>query len=165
MPGIALRAANAGGLVLAVTWTLLPIITFVYGHLHLALAAFIGYTGYALLTAEEFNADQLPEIALRGLIAVGLVLLVAWILHPIWDFFKDLLPRPRSKEETEEGHAGRRGRRRRGLETRKLEPEATILAIARSTYHRAAAAPHPEDHAAAIGLDCKWRWRMSWPCR
>ena len=47
-------------------------------------------------------------------------------LHPIWDFFRDLLPKPRSKDEAEEPRPGRRGRRRRA-ETRKLEPEVTVL--------------------------------------
>lgn len=129
---MAIEAVNAGGFVLAVTWTLLPIITFVYAHLRLALAAFIGYTGYALATATEFSQDQLSGIALRGLVAVGLALLVAWILHPIWDFFRDLLPRPsrqsgaNGEEEELPARLGRRSRRRRGLETRKIEPEITI---------------------------------------
>src|SRR5262245_29988102 len=89
---IALRSGNAGGCVLALTWIGLPIIVFVYGHLRLALAVFLGYGGYALVTADSLESEELWMIALRSLLAVTLALVIAWIVHPIWDFFKCMLP-------------------------------------------------------------------------
>jgi hypothetical protein len=91
---IILRSANVGGGVLAAAWIVLPIAVFVYCHLRLALATFLGYGGYALATADTLDPDRLMTIAERSLLAVVLVLIVAWIVQPVADFFKDLLPKP-----------------------------------------------------------------------
>ncbi|MBL8792965.1 MAG: hypothetical protein JNM56_03605 [Planctomycetia bacterium] len=91
---IGLRAFNAGAGVLAFTWITLPILTFVYNHLRLALAAFLGYGVYAIIRNGSFDTEQLPWIAAQGMIAVALTLIAAWIVHPIWDFIKELLPKP-----------------------------------------------------------------------
>lgn len=94
---ITLKTFNAGGVVLALTWITLPVLNFVYNHLRLALAAFLGYSVYALVSSGTFELDSLPWIGARALIAVALTLVVAWILHPIWDFIKELLPKPATK--------------------------------------------------------------------
>jgi hypothetical protein len=131
---VALKAFNYAGFVLAVTWILLPVVSFVLEHMRLALAAFLGYGGYAIVTADNFSSDQLPDIGLRALVAVALTLIVAWIVHPIWDYIHDMLPRPkrRPKREDDEGYedteeeqpAEREGmpRRREADESRPSEP-------------------------------------------
>jgi hypothetical protein len=96
---IGLRAFNAGAGVLAFTWITLPIFTFVYNHLRLALAAFLGYGVYAIIRDGGFDSDQLPLIAAQGTIAVALTLVAAWIVHPIWDFIKEMLPKPPVRPE------------------------------------------------------------------
>lgn len=96
---IGLRAFNAGAGVLAFTWITLPILTFVYNHLRLALAAFLGYGAYAIIRNGSFDTDQLPLIAAQGTIAVALTLIAAWIVHPIWDFIKEMLPKPPVRAE------------------------------------------------------------------
>jgi hypothetical protein len=102
LPLAALKAFNVGGLVLAGTWIVLPILSFVLSHFRLALAAFLGYAGYDLVTGGDFAVERFPDIALRGLVAVALVLLVAWIVHPIWDYIHALLPRPKRRTVEEE---------------------------------------------------------------
>ncbi len=83
---VAVRGFIAAGLVLAPFWIVLPVLTFVYARLRLALAAFLIYAGYAFVSLGGFDAEQLPAVALRSLIAAGLVLVVAWILQPVIDF-------------------------------------------------------------------------------
>jgi len=102
LPGHLMRAANAGGLVLSLTWIIFPVLNFLYSHLRLALAAFLGYCGYAIVTTDNFTTEQLPDIAVRGLLAMALALVVAWIVHPIWDYFRDMLPRPKPRPVEEE---------------------------------------------------------------
>lgn len=103
-PGaVALRAGCVAGCVLAATWTVLPVLSFVHGHLRLALAVFLGYGGYALIAAGEYSAEILPVLALKALFATGLALVVAWIVEPFWNFLsKHLLPqRPPRPVETD----------------------------------------------------------------
>jgi hypothetical protein len=96
LPRVGLRALIAGGLTLVPIWTVLPVLAFVYGRLRLALAAFLIYGAYACISQGGLDPDQLPTIALRGLIATGLTLVVAWILQPVFDYAgRVLLPRPR----------------------------------------------------------------------
>jgi len=117
LPAAALTAFNAGGFVLAATWIVLPVVAFVYEHLRLALAAFLGYSVYALVTAENFSSEQLPDIGLRALVAVALTLVVAWIVHPIWDYIAALLPRPKRRPDREDA-ADDEAERRRGRHRR-----------------------------------------------
>lgn len=125
LPLMALRAANAGGSVLALTWIVFPVIAFVYAHLRLALAAFLGYGCYAIAGAENFQSDQLPLIALHALGTVGLTLVIAWIVQPIWDYLKALLPQPPLTSTISEplDRAARRAARR---ERRRLARTAAI---------------------------------------
>jgi hypothetical protein len=91
--GIALRAACVAGCVLAATWTILPVLSFVHGHVRLALAVFLGYGAYAAIAAGGYSSEMLPGLALKGLLAAGLALVVAWIVEPFWTFFRNhLLP-------------------------------------------------------------------------
>ncbi|GIW81433.1 MAG: hypothetical protein KatS3mg105_3240 [Gemmatales bacterium] len=108
---LALRSLNAGGGVLAFTWIVLPVLNFVFNHLRLALAAFLGYTGYEIVLAGGFDQEQFPNIALRGLGAVALTLIVAWIVHPIWDYLRGILPEPRRNNEETQSQRSERFRR------------------------------------------------------
>lgn len=81
------RSGLVGGGVLALSWISLPLLAFVFARLRLAVAGFLAYGGYALVTAEGLNAEQLPGIALRSLLAAGLAVIVAWIVQPVWEFF------------------------------------------------------------------------------
>ncbi len=80
----ALRCGGVAGIVLAVSWIVLPILCFVHRRLRLGLAAFLGYGGYVALSAEEFSLDHAQVAALHGLAAAGLALVVAWIVDPFW---------------------------------------------------------------------------------
>src|SRR5207244_644435 len=40
----------------------------------------------------EYDPEQLPGIALRGLLASALALVIAWVLAPVWGFLKNFLP-------------------------------------------------------------------------
>lgn len=122
---LALRAANVGGAVLAVTWITLPVISFICSHFRIALAAFLGYCGYAVITADSFDTEQLPGIALRGLVVVALTLVVAWIVQPVLEFFRDLLPRPTKDDEKSSGFQ-RKLRRTRRDRTMMRQPADTI---------------------------------------
>src|SRR5262249_22874302 len=86
------RSACVGGVVPAAAWITLPVLAFLQQHLRLAVAVFLLYGGYAILTAGEYDPDELPGIALRGLFASSLALVVAWILAPVWTFLKNFLP-------------------------------------------------------------------------
>lgn len=130
-PVAALKAFNVGGFVLAATWIVLPVVSFVYTHLRLALAAFLGYIGYAVYKSEDLASVQaeFSSILLEALIAVAITLIVAWIVHPIWDYIRDLLPRPKPRparekdqEEPEEEEAQERPRRRGRAEAHVAEP-------------------------------------------
>lgn len=123
---LALRAANVGGAVLAVTWITLPIMSFILSHFRIALAAFLGYGGYAIITAESFDTEQLPGIALRGLVVVALTLLVAWIVQPVLEFFRDLLPRPAAKDDDKSSGFQRKLRRARRERTMMRQPADTV---------------------------------------
>ncbi|MGE3808291.1 MAG: hypothetical protein AB7K24_26825, partial [Gemmataceae bacterium] len=103
---ITLKAANAAGGVLSLTWIVFPILNFICSHIRLALAAFLGYCVYAAITTENFNTDMLPRIALEALIPVALTLVVAWIVHPIWDYVRALLPEPAQKKLDEHRSKG-----------------------------------------------------------
>jgi len=94
---IGLRCFNASGLVLALTWIVLPVVSFFYAHLRLALAAFLGYCFYGIVLEGNYDPNVFPLIASKALVAVGLTLVVAWILHPIWDWIKAMLPEPAPK--------------------------------------------------------------------
>jgi hypothetical protein len=98
LPSIALRSAIVGGAVLAVAWIVLPVVAFLYGRIRLAAAAFLAYGGYALVTAEGWQPEQLPGVAVRAGLVAGLVLIVAWILQPVLDAFKALLPLPPTRD-------------------------------------------------------------------
>lgn len=127
LPGLALRAFNAGGIVLGFTWIVLPVLNFLLTHLRVAIAAFLGYGAYALWNADNFSAEHLQEIGLRGLIAVALALVVAWILQPIGDYIRSMLPQPKAppKEDGDPEPKPRwRGRRRRAPETMPAETPA-----------------------------------------
>ena len=84
--GLFARSAMVAGGVLAGVWILLPILLFVYVNFRFGLAGFLGYSGYALITAETLSSELLPGIALRGLLVAGLAMVLAWILRPIWEF-------------------------------------------------------------------------------
>jgi hypothetical protein len=85
--GVVLRAACVAGCVLAATWTILPVLNFIHGHLRLALAVFLGYAAYAGVAAGGYSSEMLPGMALKGLFASGLALVIAWIVEPFWNFF------------------------------------------------------------------------------
>lgn len=141
---LALKAANAAGGILALTWIVFPILNFIISHVRLALAAFLGYGAYAIITRPNFTTDDLPMIALEALIPVGLTLVVAWIVHPIWDYVKGLLPEP-ARQKLEENRSKRfkkalnKARRDRGGKRRRpaviepsdetVEEEAEIEAL------------------------------------
>ena len=74
LPGVALRAFIASGLVLAPMWTILPVVAFVYGRLRLALATFLGYAAYECFTLGGFPMENASGLALRGLLATALAL-------------------------------------------------------------------------------------------
>jgi hypothetical protein len=86
------RAGCAAGAVLALAWIVLPVLTFIHGHLRLALAVFLGYGAYELVTAGGYVPEQFPGLALRGLLASGLALVIAWILAPVLGFVRGLVP-------------------------------------------------------------------------
>jgi hypothetical protein len=89
---LALRSACVAAAVLAVSWIVLPVLAFVQGHLRLAVAVFLCYCAYALIDAGEYNPEQFPSHAVRGLLVSGLALVIAWILSPVWAFLKNFLP-------------------------------------------------------------------------
>jgi hypothetical protein len=84
---VLVRSLVAAGAVLAPVWTVLPVLAFVYGRLRLALAAFLGYVAYECISLGGPEADGVPALALRGAVAAGLALVVAWIFQPVIDFF------------------------------------------------------------------------------
>ncbi len=88
---VGLRAFITAGMVLVPLWIVLPILLFVVGRLRLAIAAFLLYFSYAWITAGEMNSEMLPYVAMRGGIAAGLALIVAWIFQPITDFITTTL--------------------------------------------------------------------------
>lgn len=91
---LGLRCACVAGTVLAAAWIVLPVLAFVLRRLRLALAVFLGYGGYAVLTTDNFSPEELPMIALQGVGVTGLALIVAWIVDPFWNAFtRHLLPR------------------------------------------------------------------------
>jgi hypothetical protein len=97
---LALRCGCVAGIVLALSWIVLPVLSFVHRRLRLALAVFIGYGIYAAVTAGEFTSEQWPIFALEALAATGLALIVAWIVDPFWTAFtRHLLPRRASAQE------------------------------------------------------------------
>ncbi len=83
---VAVRGFIAAGLVLAPFWIVLPVLVFIHRRLRLVLAAFLLYCGYAILSAGTLDPNELPAIALRGLLVTGVVLVVAWIVQPAVDF-------------------------------------------------------------------------------
>src|SRR5262245_17388890 len=89
---LALRSACVAAFVLALSWIVLPVLSFVHGHLRLAVAVFLVYCACALVAAGEYDPEQLPGIALRGLLASALALVIAWVLAPVWGFLKNFLP-------------------------------------------------------------------------
>lgn len=88
LPRIGLNALIAANVTLAPMWTIVPVLFFIYGHLRVALAAFLLYGGWAVATAETLDRDVMTSIALRALLASGLALVVAWILQPVIDFLR-----------------------------------------------------------------------------
>jgi hypothetical protein len=78
------RSGAIAGIVLAVAWIVLPVLSFVHRRLRLALAVFLGYGGYVALTGEEASAEHLSVAALHGLAAASFALVVAWIVDPFW---------------------------------------------------------------------------------
>lgn len=94
LPGIGLRALIASGGVLAVTWIVLPVLAFIYRYIRVAAAASLVYAGYALVTAPQYNADELRGIGLRSLAVAGLAMVIAWIIQPVWDFLKGMFVKP-----------------------------------------------------------------------
>jgi len=84
---VLVRSLVAAGAVLAPVWTVLPVLAFVHGRLRLALAAFLGYVAYECISLGGPEADGVPALALRGALAAGLALVVAWIFQPFLDFF------------------------------------------------------------------------------
>lgn len=89
------RAALVSGAVLALTWTILPILAFVYRYVRVAAVAFLGYGGYRLAT-EGVQTEQLGIVALQALGVAGLAMIVAWILQPVWDLLGKLVGSPAS---------------------------------------------------------------------
>jgi hypothetical protein len=107
LPRVAVRGLIAAGTALAPVWIVLPILTFVYGRLRLALAAFLLYGTYAFVALGSFDVEALPSVALRALLAAGLALVVAWIVQPVVDILTANLPgkpraRPRPGPEEEQ---------------------------------------------------------------
>jgi hypothetical protein len=90
---LALRCGCVAGIVLAIAWIVLPVLSFVHRRLRLALAVFLGYGGYVALSAGEMTAEHWPTIALQALAVTGLALVVAWIVDPFWSAIaRHLLP-------------------------------------------------------------------------
>jgi hypothetical protein len=102
LPLAALKAFNAGGMVLAGVWIVLPILSFVLTHLRLALAAFFGYAGYDLIRTNDFSAEHLTEVAVWSVVTTTVVLFIAWLVDPIWDYIHAMLPRPKPRPNGEE---------------------------------------------------------------
>lgn len=81
---LAMRSGCVAGLVLAVAWIVLPILSFAQRRFRFTFAVFLGYGAYAAWTRENFSSEHLPQIAVHSLIAAGFALIVAWILDPFW---------------------------------------------------------------------------------
>jgi hypothetical protein len=81
------RSAAIAGIVLAVAWIVLPVLSFVHRRLRLALAVFLGYGGYVAIAGDEPSGEQLSVAALHGLAAASLALVIAWIVDPLWTPF------------------------------------------------------------------------------
>lgn len=108
LPVTFLKSFNAGGLVLGVTWIVLPVLSFVLNHFRLALASFLCYAGYAVYNTADFTDINYADHAVHASIVVAVTLVVAWIVHPIWDYIHDLLPKPKPREERTEEERPRR---------------------------------------------------------
>jgi hypothetical protein len=78
------RSGAIAGIVLAVAWIVLPVLSFVHRRLRLALAVFLAYGGYVALAGDEVSGEQLSVAALHGLAAAAFALVVAWIVDPFW---------------------------------------------------------------------------------
>src|SRR5207249_4980955 len=61
------RCGSVAGIVLAVAWIVLPVLSFVHRRLRLALAVFLGYGGYVALSGDETSSEHLSVAALHGL--------------------------------------------------------------------------------------------------
>lgn len=84
--GMAMRAGCVAGVVLAFTWIIVPIASFVLRHIRLALAAFLLCGAYLLLAEQNLQSAQLPFIAFQSGLAAALALLIAWIMEPFWTY-------------------------------------------------------------------------------
>ncbi len=100
--GIGMRSACMAGGVLAFTWIIVPIASFVLRHIRLAAAAFLLFGAYLLITANSLTMDQLPFFAFQASIAAALALIVAWITEPFWKYALDnWFPERKAKTESQ----------------------------------------------------------------
>ncbi len=97
------RCGAAAGVVLALAWIVLPVLSFVHRRLRLALAVFLGYGGYVAVSGNEASAEHFSIAALHGLAAAALALVVAWIIDPFWTpLVRQLLPAKPGKDKPTE---------------------------------------------------------------
>lgn len=90
---IGLRSVCVAGGVLAFTWIVVPIASFILKHARIALAAFLLYGGWLAITKTDQWEQRWPWFMAQALVAAGLALLVAWITEPFWSYFvKNWLP-------------------------------------------------------------------------
>ncbi|MFN4257944.1 MAG: hypothetical protein ACK4RK_01500 [Gemmataceae bacterium] len=149
-PRVAIRSALVGGVVVALTWIVLPIVAFAYGHLRLAVAAFLAYGGYALITAPDWQPEQVSDLAGRALVAAGLVMVAAWIVQPFTDSVRAWLARSSPAAPSQDDEAARRQRRER----RKL---ARWRRLARRQLPREPAADAEEEIISHLQIETRRR--------
>jgi hypothetical protein len=99
---VAAEGGLVSGLVLAVFWIVFPTILFIYTHMRWVVAAYVGYGTYAvyhgLIPLSQLH-DQVElqkaaqHLGLWGSATAIVVLLIAWFLKPVFDYFGAFLPK------------------------------------------------------------------------